>query len=139
LLAAAQQPVPKEPAPQAPVPGQRLYLAYCAACHGKEGKGNGPAAAALRARPTDLTTLAARNGGEFPALEVSQIIGSETERIPHGSKEMPVWGPIFLVEQSSDAAEVERRIQELTRYVQSLQSDLEASRPAGRRSPRGGS
>lgn len=35
--------------------GGQLYQQSCAICHGAEGKGNGPAAAALTPKPTDLT------------------------------------------------------------------------------------
>jgi copper resistance protein D len=35
--------------------GARLYRQNCVLCHGAEGRGNGPAAAALRIRPADLT------------------------------------------------------------------------------------
>jgi len=34
--------------------GKEMYVQYCASCHGKEGKGDGPAAAALK---TPLPTL----------------------------------------------------------------------------------
>ncbi len=48
------------------VRGPDLYHAHCAACHGSDGKGNGPAAAALKTKPADLTVLAKNNGGKFP-------------------------------------------------------------------------
>lgn len=35
--------------------GEELYKQQCAACHGKTGKGDGPAAVALNPRPSDLT------------------------------------------------------------------------------------
>jgi copper resistance protein D len=35
--------------------GLQLYGEHCAVCHGEEGYGDGPAAAALRPRPADLT------------------------------------------------------------------------------------
>lgn len=34
--------------------GQGLYVGHCAACHGRTGEGNGPAAIALKIRPRDL-------------------------------------------------------------------------------------
>ena len=39
-----------------PASGKEMYLQYCASCHGKEGKGDGPAAAALKAAPNNLAT-----------------------------------------------------------------------------------
>ncbi len=76
--------------------GPELYKAYCATCHGKDGKGGGPMAASLRIMPADLTGISARNGGTFPFLVVQKIISGEQQRpATHGTREMPVWGPIF--------------------------------------------
>jgi mono/diheme cytochrome c family protein len=41
-----------------PASGQEMFVNYCAACHGKDGKGDGPAAPALKVAPADLTALA---------------------------------------------------------------------------------
>lgn len=38
--------------------GQAVYTANCMACHGQKADGNGPAAAALKPRPTDFTQAA---------------------------------------------------------------------------------
>lgn len=35
--------------------GRKLYLAECSGCHGEHGKGDGPAAAALEAKPRNFT------------------------------------------------------------------------------------
>jgi mono/diheme cytochrome c family protein len=35
--------------------GREAYVLYCAACHGEEGRGDGPAAAGLASRPTNFT------------------------------------------------------------------------------------
>src|ERR1700674_202975 len=52
----------KEPVRRADITsGKNMFLNYCASCHGVDGKGNGPAAAALKPAPTDLTTLAKAN------------------------------------------------------------------------------
>ncbi|MFY0691090.1 MAG: c-type cytochrome [Paracoccaceae bacterium] len=60
------------------LPGQpnapRLYAENCAACHGMSGTGDGPMAASLSPAPTDLTTLALRNGGRFPRITVMSTI-----------------------------------------------------------------
>src|SRR5579863_948889 len=79
-----------------PSSGRQMYDAYCASCHGQGGTGNGPAAPALRVSPTDLTQLAAKNGGSFPGPRVAQVIKGDLSMPAHGSKEMPVWGPVFL-------------------------------------------
>jgi mono/diheme cytochrome c family protein len=75
--------------------GQTLYSAYCAVCHGKEGKGDGPAAPALKTPPADLTTITKRYG-QFPRTTIeAAILGEEKPVAAHGSREMPVWGPVF--------------------------------------------
>jgi putative copper resistance protein D len=47
--------------------GRQLYSTYCAVCHGLEGYGDGPAAAALRPAPADLTAphTAAHTAGDI--------------------------------------------------------------------------
>lgn len=100
--------------------GPDLYRAYCASCHGTDALGNGPAAPALNTRLPDLTTIAQRNGGVFPTERVRKIIVGEETVVAHGSREMPVWGPIFhQVEEDRDYGAV--RLQNLTNYLQSLQ------------------
>jgi mono/diheme cytochrome c family protein len=54
--------------------GKEMYAAYCAACHGKDGKGDGPVAAALKTPPADLTILARQHAGKFPSIQVHRAI-----------------------------------------------------------------
>ena len=84
--------------------GKALFSEYCASCHGVSGKGDGPAAPALKIPPADLTALAARNKGQFPSLRVMQAIKAGPSVPAHGSGIMPVWGPIFLQGDYPDAA-----------------------------------
>jgi len=101
--------------------GPAVFQAYCAVCHGKNAMGGGPAASALKRKPPDLTLLSRRNGGIFPFEGVQKIISGNGPGIPaHGSREMPIWGPIFD-EISWDGAPGSVRIYNLTRYIQSLQ------------------
>jgi len=103
------------------VNGADLYRAYCASCHGKDARGGGPAAAALKAKVPDLTVLARNHGGQFPEERVSKfIMGDET--VPaHGTREMPVWGPVFhQVEDDVDRGPV--RIANLVQYLKSIQA-----------------
>jgi mono/diheme cytochrome c family protein len=104
-----------------PSSGRQMFDAYCASCHGQGGIGNGPAAPALKTPPTDLTKLAAMNGGKFPELQVSQSIKGDTTTTAHGSKEMPVWGPVFLYLGHHDPSVMQLRVRNLTKYVESLQ------------------
>jgi len=58
--------------------------------------GNGPAASALKKAPANLTLLAKKNNGKFPALEVDNYIrGDATSVAAHGTRDMPMWGDIF--------------------------------------------
>ena len=102
--------------------GQEMFMNYCAVCHGKDGKGSGPAAPALKMPATDLTTLAQKNGGKYPALHVSSVIRGEGDVPAHGSKDMPVWGPLFWKMSQGHDAEVQQRIANLNQYIESLQA-----------------
>ena len=77
--------------------GRDLFEFYCATCHGRDGKGGGPAVPALKVPPPDLTTIATQNGGTFPTARVESFVTGDQDRLTpaHGSKDMPVWGPIF--------------------------------------------
>jgi len=77
------------------VSGSRLFHSYCATCHGADGRGKGPAAPALKTAPPDLTLLAKKNGDKFPVDHVMSVLANESDFPIHGSKEMPIWGPIF--------------------------------------------
>lgn len=96
-----------------------MFQTYCAACHGKEGKGDGPAATALKKAPADLTKLSARNGGQFPENRVSRYIQGLDQLAAHGSRDMPVWGDLFKALGSSGTVAI--RVANLTDYVKSLQ------------------
>ena len=105
-----------------PTSGKEMYLAYCASCHGVSGKGNGPAAAALKTPPADLTQLAKNNGGKFPDAKVQQAIkGDPNMPSAHGSQQMPVWGPTFWQLSHRSEAQAQLRIRNLANYVASLQ------------------
>lgn len=72
--------------------GAELYLRHCAACHGSDARGDGPAADALTKPPADLTRIAARRGGAFPAAEIAGTIDGRLSSPAHGTREMPIWG-----------------------------------------------
>jgi mono/diheme cytochrome c family protein len=107
--------------PTSPTSGADMYKAYCAVCHGDNGKGNGPAAAALKTMPTDLTTLSKNNGGKFPDLKVASMIRGEGNVAAHGTPEMPVWGQLFWGMSHGHEGEVQQRVSNLTKYIGSMQ------------------
>lgn len=122
-MLAAQTTVKHVPAPlTSAASGSEMYKAYCAACHGTDGKGNGPAASALKVPPTDLSTLSKSNNGKFPAAKVASSIRGEADIPAHGSREMPVWGKVFWSMSHGHESEVQQRVSNLNSYIQSLQS-----------------
>jgi mono/diheme cytochrome c family protein len=105
-----------------PASGKEMFLSYCAACHGKDAKGDGPAASGLKVPPADLTVLAKLNGGKYPADKVTSILRGQTNLVPHGDQEMPVWGRVFWSMSQGQEGVVVQRIANLNRYLESLQS-----------------
>src|SRR5438128_11787607 len=75
--------------------GGELVKTYCASCHGKSAKGDGPLAESLRYRPADLTLIAKRNGGKFDPEKVYRIVDGREPVKDHGGTDMPVWGDAF--------------------------------------------
>jgi mono/diheme cytochrome c family protein len=81
--------------------GAQEYRSSCAACHGLTGKGDGPYSGYLSQSaksPSDLTTLAKRNGGVFPVQRVYEIIDGRQTVPAHGARDMPIWGARYLDE-----------------------------------------
>jgi len=122
-IAAQTRPLAAKPYEQLiySVKGPDLFRAHCAACHGAGGKGDGPAAAALKTKPANLTVLAKDNGGKFPTEQVQKFIsGDDPATQSHGSREMPIWGPIFhQIEDDKDFGNV--RLQNLIAYLETIQ------------------
>ncbi len=95
-----------------------MFDSYCAVCHGKEGKGNGPAASALAKVPADLTKVSARNKGTFPDTRVRRYIQGLDEVPAHGSRDMPMWGSLF---NSLNRDTAELRVAALADYIKGMQ------------------
>jgi mono/diheme cytochrome c family protein len=115
----AQKTLKKVPIVQSkPESGQQMYKDYCAACHGPAGKGDGPAVEFLKTSPSDLTTMATRNHGKFPQEHFTAVLRFGTSEHPHGTSDMPIWGPLFR-SQNKNVAEL--RIANLSSFVKSMQ------------------
>jgi mono/diheme cytochrome c family protein len=104
--------------------GREEFVRYCASCHGLDARGGGPAATSLRTPPADLTRIAARRGGDFPADEVAAWIDGRLVPGAHGTREMPVWGVRFsegLPPEPLTQDLVRGRIVVLVEYLESIQ------------------
>jgi mono/diheme cytochrome c family protein len=118
----AQPTIKRETAPRIQsVQGADTFKAYCVSCHGLQAKGDGPAAMALKKAPADLTTIAKRNGGKFSAAEVENVVMGTSVLASHGSRDMPIWGPVFQ-SLAPDASVVKLRVANLVEYIKSIQT-----------------
>jgi TonB family protein len=108
--------------------GQDLFDFYCASCHGRDGKGRGPVVPALTVSPPDLTLLTARHGGTFPRAFVESFVTGNRAPAAHGSKDMPVWGPIFLALDPNAAAN-KVRIENIVAHIESIQNQQDSTSP----------
>jgi mono/diheme cytochrome c family protein len=101
------------------VEGVDTYKAYCAVCHGVKAKGDGPAATALKKVPADLTGITRRHGGKFSATDVEEMIVAKS--VEHGTREMPIWGPVFD-SLASDRTFSKLRMANLVAYLKTIQT-----------------
>lgn len=105
-----------------PSNGKEMFTSYCAVCHGVEGKRHGPAVPALKTVPPDLTLLSQSHEGKFPMMEVmNSIRGDFTMTTAHGSKVMPIWGPL-LSEVGQSRTHAQLRIRNISLYIESMQA-----------------
>jgi mono/diheme cytochrome c family protein len=105
--------------------GAQLFQRFCASCHGIRGEGNGPVAPFFKLLPPDLTRLARRNKGDFPADKIYSIIDGRSHILPHGSREMPIWGLQFsTAEDNPDKQEAQTTliISRLVEHLRSIQT-----------------
>jgi mono/diheme cytochrome c family protein len=104
--------------------GAELYQRFCASCHGKDGRGGGPVAGALKGETPDLTRIAVRHQGRYPENWVYRVIDGREYLMAHGPRDMPVWGVELWREQGADvdaAAKTRDLIARLVEYLRSLQ------------------
>ena len=116
----------------AAISGESDFNMYCASCHGEDGKGNGPKAFGLGKPVPDLTTLTERYGS-FPRERLAKLIDGREPMPGHGDREMPVWGVWFKEEAADelggaegDEGSVERRVENLIGYIETLQASPDA-------------
>ena len=102
--------------------GKQTFLKYCASCHGEDGKGNGPAAIALKPPPSDLTALSARHEGKYPAGYVAALVKFGRSLAAHGSLDMPVWGSRFKELDPVRDPTGQLHVDDVVAYIGSLQA-----------------
>lgn len=103
--------------------GAEVYRTYCASCHGNAARGDGPLASAMSRKPPDLTEIAKRNGGLYPAELVFRTIDGKKPVRGHGGPDMPVWGEAFArSRRGGDPDQVKQVIQSLVDYLESIQA-----------------
>jgi mono/diheme cytochrome c family protein len=106
--------------------GAQLYARFCASCHGDKGFGDGVVASSFNIAVPDLTRIAKRQGGVYPAEKVRQIIDGRAPLRPHGTRDMPVWGYEFYAQNEAKAEALKRTDETIARladYVESLQRE----------------
>lgn len=104
--------------------GRDLYMRFCASCHGATGAGDGPVGQGMAVMVPDLTGLADRQGGMLDADSLREIIDGRAVVVSHGTRQMPVWGYEFWVEEGADVqaeAAVRTIVDKLIAYLRSIQ------------------
>jgi mono/diheme cytochrome c family protein len=104
--------------------GKVLFGRFCAACHGVDAKGNGPAAGGLEPPPADLTTLGERYGMPLPKASLAAFIDGRRSIRAHGSSDMPVWGTLLtapLPPSTAGENQASGNIHLILTYLETLQ------------------
>ncbi len=128
LLAGCQSTPPPQREVQS-LSGVELYERLCSSCHGAAARGDGPVAPLIKTGVPDLTLLARRQGGEFPAEDVRRTIDGRWDRRAHGARDMPVWGwqlygmssGMSSGDEAVERARVDSMIERLVAYLGSVQ------------------
>ncbi|WP_299924285.1 cytochrome c [uncultured Pelagimonas sp.] len=106
--------------------GKALFMENCAACHGENGKGDGPMARAMTPAPKDLTLIQVRNGDKFPESKVLSSIDGYA-RSDLAGPGMPEFGGLLegdlIPYDSGDGIETPtpRKLLALLAYIESIQ------------------
>jgi hypothetical protein len=106
--------------------GKQEFRHYCVLCHGLGGKGESVMMTfnLLKVTPPDLTQLSKRHKGQFPFWQVYRIIDGREEVKGHGTRDMPIWGDVFIQQENGKLVDETRaigRILALVHYLQSIQ------------------
>jgi mono/diheme cytochrome c family protein len=109
--------------------GKKEYELQCAVCHGMDAKGDGVFNQVLKIAPPDLTVLARKNGGVFPAERISSVIDGRVEIGSHGPRDMPIWGSRYSVDAAkqffdfpyAEEAYIRARVLRLMDYLYRIQ------------------
>ncbi|HLJ49268.1 MAG TPA: cytochrome c [Bryobacteraceae bacterium] len=107
--------------PSVSIEGKVLFREYCAACHGVDAKGNGPAAFGLVRHPTDLTQMSSRHNGKFPDDYLMRVLRGEEKITSHGKQEMPAWASTFY-RMNSSLNVAQTQIFGLVNYIERIQA-----------------
>jgi mono/diheme cytochrome c family protein len=104
-----------------PASGKQMFTDYCAVCHGRDGKGGGPAVEFLKTPPPDLTTMARRHNEKSVKLHVQTILRQGVEgNAEQEALSMPHWSAAFSRTHSVRGL-AELRMHNLANYVESIQ------------------
>jgi len=106
--------------------GKQEFRHSCVVCHGLTGKGESVMTTLnlLAIKPPDLRQLRKRNKGTFPFWQMYRVIDGRQEIIAHGSRDMPIWGDVFIPQENGSIADDARaigRILQLLYYLESIQ------------------
>lgn len=111
---AGGQDVPRQ---VSPVDGKALYETFCVSCHGRAGRGDGPAAATHTPPVPDLTLITTRDG-KFDSGHVQQHI---VEGKGQGGV-MPNWKYVLKSRLGGDPGRAQLAVVNLARHIQSMQA-----------------
>lgn len=90
-----------------PARGRAVFMQFCTACHGSDGKGTGPVAATLPVKPANLTDC--RRTAE-DSVEIAEGTIREGGHYQGLSNVMPSFKSILTEEQIADAASYEKTL-----------------------------
>jgi mono/diheme cytochrome c family protein len=97
--AASNRPLQEVSIPRDIDAGKRIFANYCAACHGREGRGDGPIAGTVRPKPFDFSNQAAMDAKRDLDLYLAIFGGGKAMG---KSPFMPGWGGLLKEQQIWD-------------------------------------